>query len=863
MTVNSDETAAPEGSPDPAAVPTRRAVKKATPSPTPEPTATERLAADAGDGGAAPRPGDRLGRYFVLELLGRGGMGSVYAAFDPALERRVAIKLLHTRGNPSEDERARLLTEAKAMAKLSHPNVVTVHEAAVDRGRVYLVMEYVAGRTLRAWLAERERPWSAIVAVFREAALGLAAAHAAGMIHRDVKPDNILIGNDERVRITDFGVALPVGSSRRTRQPSEPASSSSDESLALSLTTGTPAYMSPEQLAGEPLDGRSDQFSLAVTIFEALWRTRPYAARTRAELRKLYRAGVVIATPSEPAVPPWLRRVLTRALSIAPEARWPSMAALVRQLELGTATLARSLRPWLLALVPAGVVAGAIIGGKVGSDGAPRCDDDAMAEVWSDDDRRRLTVQLGGAGASYASEAALTVARLLDDYVEQWRSAATEVCVAHRDGVESDALFDRRQACLDARRHAVVALLQVFEDAAADSSGRAIEAVDALPPVRECTSPALLDDPVWTLPDRPDARARHGATVDALAAADAMFRAGRFHDGLREAESAVELARGLDDERLLPRALMARERYQDQLDDDDGAFASTQEAWEAALRSGSTVDAIAAANRQVVQLGYEQRQEAAALSRVRDAEGLIARLRRHNPVVADELESELQRAQGLVETRFGQWEAAIGHLGRAVERVRAAPDRHDLRLAAYLTSLANAEFASRRHDDALAHYRESLRLQELTYGPEHPAVAGVLNNMGLLLRNMDRAQAGRELLERAYRIQVAAFGEGHSSARMSARNLGSVLHQLGSPAAAVPYWERGLGRVPEFEEHDHAAAQAALHYADDLAAIGDDARALEILRAMIDFGATHPGFAPMVTRARAAIDAVETSAAAR
>jgi tetratricopeptide (TPR) repeat protein len=808
----------------------RRAEDAAAPPPRPEihPPADE-----------GPRPGERIGRYHILEIIGRGGMGTVYSAFDPALERRVAIKILHRGQGGAPAERERLLAEAKAMAQLSHPNVVTVHEAAVDRGRVFLAMEFVPGRTARAWLAQRERPWREIVAIYRQAALGLSAAHAAGMIHRDVKADNILVGNDERVRITDFGIAVGVIEASSARSGDDHVAATAtpvadDASAKLTITTGTPAYMSPEQLRGDPLDARSDQFSFAITLFEALFRRRPFEGRTPSELRAAHREQSV-AVPNDGTVPGWLRRALLRALEIDPAKRWPSMHALAKQLELGTSPIGRPLQRWLLVLIPAGIGVGALVGGRVAGDPVACEQAGAMVQTWNEERKAAVTAALETAGPAFAGNTARTVVKLLDAYGREWTAAYEDACQQHRAGVESDSLFDRRQACLRARHRAVSSLVDILGEADTDTLRNAIAAVDALPRLRECDAARLVDDTTWTLPADGEQRSRHESVLEAMTQVQAMFRAGRFRDGKQQADDVVGAARALADDAVLIRALLLREGFEDKLDQPDAAVTSIDEAWHLALRSGNTIDAVRAAIRQIELVGYEQRNEAVAIARVADAHALIDRVRGRDPELATELEAAVLRAHGIVELRF-QRPAAADRLAEALQMVRGLPARHDLEIADYLRALANAEFQLKRHDDALAHYQDALDLAIGVLGPDHPDVAAVHNNIGLLLRNMGRARDGAEHLERALEIALAAFGRGHRSVVMAEGNLASVYHQLGEAARAVPLWEHALGLPVDFADADASVVRRAVEFGHDLLAVGRGADALATFDAALATG---------------------------
>ncbi|HKD42693.1 MAG TPA: serine/threonine-protein kinase, partial [Myxococcaceae bacterium] len=233
--------------------------------------------------------GTSIDRFLVIEPLGEGGMGVVYAAYDPELDRKVAIKLLHPRVGDSADLRARLLREAQAMARLSHPNVVSVYDVGTFKDDVFVAMEFVDGRTLRAWLKEKARSWREVLGVFRQAGQGLAAAHAAGLVHRDFKPTNVLVRKDEVVKVSDFGLALTHSSASRDSRaamdaasvgPSSPRSDSTAPTLQSSPGVGTPGYTAPEQLRGEAIDARADQYAFCVALYEALLGERPFEGKT-------------------------------------------------------------------------------------------------------------------------------------------------------------------------------------------------------------------------------------------------------------------------------------------------------------------------------------------------------------------------------------------------------------------------------------------------------------------------------------------------------------------------------------------------------------------------------------------------------
>lgn len=269
-----------------------------------------------------PELGARLGHYLVEDLLGRGGMGAVFAARDETLDRRVALKLLHRAGD--DVARARLEREAQAMARLNHPNVVTVYALGDWDGGRFIAMELVDGLTFDVWRRAAPRTPREVLSMLLAAGRGLAAAHAAGVVHRDFKPTNVLVGTDGRARVSDFGLSRPVVASDEV---------ASDSSLLTQAGTllGTLSYMAPEQLDGSPADARSDQFSFCVTLVEALRGERPFGSGDRAALR-----AAMAKPPRLDGVPAGLRGALARGLSEEPSARFPTLEALLHELERGT-----------------------------------------------------------------------------------------------------------------------------------------------------------------------------------------------------------------------------------------------------------------------------------------------------------------------------------------------------------------------------------------------------------------------------------------------------------------------------------------------------------------------------------------------
>ncbi|MEO8700146.1 MAG: serine/threonine-protein kinase, partial [Kofleriaceae bacterium] len=299
--------------------------------------------------------GESLGKYRLDRVLGAGGMGIVWAAFDPDLERAVALKLLHSSDVPTL--RSRLLREARAMARLKHPNVLTVYEVGTDQNRDYIAMEIVDGETLDSWLDSKPAQ-DEIVGALVAAGRGLMAAHAAGLIHRDFKPHNVLRSKEGHVYVTDFGLARGQIEDGAELEQIAVADSRAIDVLVSPLTQtgvmiGTPAYMAPEQFAGRTPDARTDQFAFCVTAWEALSGARPFRGESLPELERAASGGARELTST---LPPRIRDVLARGLEASPDARWPDLKSLLAALEAAIVPPKPESRWGLVAIIAGGAL---------------------------------------------------------------------------------------------------------------------------------------------------------------------------------------------------------------------------------------------------------------------------------------------------------------------------------------------------------------------------------------------------------------------------------------------------------------------------------------------------------------------------
>jgi tetratricopeptide (TPR) repeat protein/predicted Ser/Thr protein kinase len=566
-------------------------------------------------GEAGLRAGDRIGRYVLISSVGQGGMGVVFLAYDPELDRKVALKLLRL-GLLGREGKQRLIREAQALARLSHPNVVPVYDVGTVENQAFVAMEYVEGQTLKRWL-KTPRTWRNVVAVMRDAGRGLAAAHAAGLVHRDFKPDNVLIGADGRVRVVDFGLARevddlsnPSGVTRSDRPDGRPvrelkrgSDGAPDEHHSLSQVTradqiiGTPAYMAPEQVSNGACDDRADQFSFGVTLYEALYRQRPYDATDTIDAERMLtiadkRRHPVRSNAAEPPrhsdVPSWVQRIVVRALSHDPIHRFPSMDALLAALDKDPALLRRRV------LTAAAMVAVLALGtvGFVRGQAAKRrlCEgaEDAVHHAWSPETRERVRLAFAKTNLPYAELAASTLSRVLDQYAVDWSNQYKDACQATRvRGETSEEVLDLRMACLGDRLKELSALASVMEHPDGDTVQEAPRAARNLSPVAECADVAALKAPTPRPRDREQAR-RVDALQQKLAELRAQHAVGKNVEAIKIGEPLLADARAVGWQPLVADVELALGRaYADQ-GDESKSIPTFKDAFAAAL--GGRVD---------------------------------------------------------------------------------------------------------------------------------------------------------------------------------------------------------------------------------------------------------------------------------
>ncbi len=482
-------------------------------------------------GPAVPR---QIGRYLLRRWLGAGGMGVVYEAVDPSLDRPVALKLLER--SMDEEARLRMEREAKALARLSHPNVVQIYEIGWESGHTFIAMELVRGQTLDGW--QRTGPgWRECVRVYLQAGRGLAAAHAEGLVHRDFKPSNCILGEDGRVRVLDFGLARqrelfgPPSTSQEEPSLTRSGSLVSDQLTETGAFIGTPAYMPLEQLEGKRVDAAGDQFSFCVSLYEALYGERPFKGRTPGELAAALADEPEPVPAGRPSVPARLRRVLLRGLAARPHERWPSMDELLTAL---WRLVQPRRRRWAVGLVGAGLLAAGaglwqqaqIVGQRCG--GAP----EQLAGVWDESRRAEVGAALRGTGVSYAEATVQQVEAQLDDYAERWAQMHEATCEAtHVRREQTEPVMELRMACLGSRRLAMREAVDVLAQADGEVALRAVDLASSLESLTRCEDVEGLQADVPP-PESPSVAAQVRDLRARLARAAALQTVARYAQSL-------------------------------------------------------------------------------------------------------------------------------------------------------------------------------------------------------------------------------------------------------------------------------------------------------------------------------------------
>lgn len=745
--------------------------------------------------------GTRLGRYLILQPLASGGVGAVYTAYDPQLDRKVALKVLRSelvRDETQVEWRGRLLREAHALARLSHPNVVTIHDAGLWAGELFLAMELLEGQTLRDLLDGPVRPWREVLPLLAAAGRGLAAAHAAGLVHRDVKPSNVLVTTAGRACVVDFGLARPAHEPwRKGEDAALPASAADSVAVTrLGHVPGTPGYMSPEQCRGEPVDPRSDQFSFCVTLYEALCGRRPFPGYDFQSFAEGYDRGTP-ALPMGAEVPAWLSRAVLRGLSLRPEDRWPSMDALLEALEKDPgAARRRRLR------IAAGAGAAAALVAAVGLSAmqkAAACKraPERWAQAWSPARAQGVQEAFLATGRPYAAASFERVSAGMDAYGQGWTAMYREACEATRVRAEqSQELMDLRMDCLRRQLGSAAALGAVLDRADDEVVANAATAVAALPALDACADArALLEgEPRPRAPEAVEAMERAQAEV---AEARALYEAGKFMQGMAPAKAAVEHADATGRPSLRFEALEALTRLQLRAADYQDAPPNAQAAARAALASGDVRLQARGWILLMAALGPRLHRFEEANLYAGYAEASLAR------AGSTALEAQYFHALAQLRSQEARYPESVAAAERALAAEEKLPARNEVRAAQVLTTLAWSEGYLGRRAEALAHLDRAHQALGRALGASHPTTLRTRSAHAMALVDVGRMDEALVELRGALVDCVAVFGLDHPTTASLQSNMGEVLGRLGRYEEARPLVKDALAEMERKLGKDH------------------------------------------------------------
>jgi tetratricopeptide (TPR) repeat protein len=738
-------------------------------------------------------PGARVGRYVVRARLGAGGMGVVYAAHDPELDRAVALKLL--RGDAGgeaarESLGARLRQEAQAMARLAHPNVVAVYDVGSFGAQIFVAMELIEGVTLGAWLAAAPRAWPEILAVFAQAGQGLCAAHAAGLTHRDFKPENVLVGADGRVRVSDFGLARLHGRHDDASGAGADATRARPDVSATGSLVGTPFYMAPEQYLGLSADARSDQFSFCVALWLAITGVHPFDGEGLEGLADAVTHGRRRAAPRPDPMPAWLGRVLARGLAVDPAARYPGLAALL-------AALGRNPRRRLLRLAGASaalvaVVLGGVLAYRQGTtQPALLCQGAELkwAGVWDPPRRAALEAAFVATGQPQAAAQAAQVERQLDTYARDWSKMHTEACRATRvRGDQPEALLQERMVCLDARLRDARALLDRLVRPDAALVEKAPAALTMLGELDGCADVQALTSQV-PLPASAALRARvleiRGQLAEVKAARVARSATARADAAPVRAVVGAAVAtryRPLEAEALLEEA---------QGESEAADFAAAAATLEQAIWAAEAGRADELQARAWIRLMTAKRLGGAA---AKDALALRPRV-----TALVERMGGNERVEGLFRaTSADLLLAADDYPGAKIEAAAglALLEKHrgadDPDLADATDALGAIAVDEGRVDEGVACFVRSLTLRRHAYGPGHPLVVMATRHLGYALIKAGRPFEAIAVLAQALAVLERTVGPGHPDVPDLLYHLGLAYQNTGELARAATTFERAI-----------------------------------------------------------------------
>lgn len=755
--------------------------------------------------------GQVVGRYELRYALGAGAVGVVYRAYDPDLDREVALKLMRPKANSADAElaRQRMLREGRSLARLTHANVVTVHDVGTWQDIVYVAMEHIEGGTLGDWLQTKAPTSEQIARVFAECARGLAAVHDAGLVHRDVKPQNILIGADGVAQVSDFGLARVVQELRSTN------TFTSSAALPMTLTNtggsvGTPAYMAPEQLRGEVADARSDLYALGVAFYEAYEGARPFP-QTTIEAR-LEAASLPLPEGLPAKAPPIVRRAIRKCLAALPEDRFPSAEALRAALQVRPRKRVR----WVLALGAIAMLAGgALTVRMLVPDAVTKECERASHEttrLW-EQHQDELAQIFTADSLPFGDELWSRVAPQSEAYAQQLSSARLRLC---RDSSLAAQAFDQQSQCLNRQARSFALSLGLWLDGNEEQLRRAPSTIETWPDPAECQkaqASKALDIRVVEL----QALENAGEYVGAL---------GKAHDLLKTLEQGTYS--------WLILQMQLGKLYRTQRDVKAAQLAFTEVV--AVAEAIQADEERAEAWIHLASIGADEAGNADdAAKALRIAEGVLDRiglvptlarsyklasarlaLRRSDPLEAEKfLEEALLLPTGPLEEALTRQllARALSQSGKPSEMLvqlekakgliasGAGPNHPDI-IPVY-NSMVEAYAYQGRLEEAFAAGNRALDLTMQLYGPEHPSLSSILNNLSILHLQNEDPEKGVDLARRALAISEKHRGVNHPDLAVDRMNLAAILVDVGSYPEAKEMYEKARDALVASVGPDH------------------------------------------------------------
>ncbi|MGQ0508198.1 MAG: protein kinase domain-containing protein [Myxococcaceae bacterium] len=725
----------------------------------------QRDSSSPGPAESAPRPLS-VGRYLLIERLGEGGMGIVYSGYDPELDRKVAVKLIRSSRVAESEGRTRLMREARAMAKLSHPNVATVHDVG-DSGRgVFITMELVEGGTLRTWAVAQKRSWREILQTLVLAGRGLAAAHAAGLVHRDFKPDNVLVTRNGQPRVTDFGLAsVQVGPHVSEPETSLPISGSAQTETGTLL--GTPAYMAPEQRERQPATALSDQYSFCMTLHELLFGTAP--------------SPVESAAPQS-GVPSRVRRAILRGASEDPAKRFPSMDALLVELSRDPGRWVRR-AAWLSAPVLAvALTVGGVHAYRALEKRRCRSSVPAVAGIWDATRKKSFAESFAATQQPSAVSAWKRLEHRVDAYVQGLVAKHVELCELSLTGdSRSSERALLQQTCVDRLLSDVRILTQPWSQADAELVRRGAALADVLEPVSACASERALRRVLGENTQKSE------PLRERVLSLRASVEAGKLRESATVAAEIAKDASGQDNRSLEAEALLLVHAVNQGLANLETAEASAYQALVAAEASGRD-DLILKTRLAIATAFVDNADRRLEAQRWMKLAGAV--IERNDDLSYTVFDYEISAGKAaLQESRVAQAEA---HFRRAVETGSSVYGKDHPSRATALNLLGRALRVQAQPREALSAYEEAQTIVLKTLGPDHPELAQSYTSIGRIkLENRD-LEGSAEASQQALSIQLRVFGPSHPLVAAAYMNLASVNLELKRLEKAVELYELAL-----------------------------------------------------------------------